>query len=68
MARRTGGVEPVGPVAVGQSDDPLGRAQPVEGGVPQQVLHHLGTERPSSEARFRHHTGVRMKKATFSGG
>ena len=66
---RAGRLEPAGVVPVGQADDALGGAEPVERVVGEQLTDHVLAGRARCPAAcLRHHCGVRMWKAIFSGG
>ena len=64
-----GGVEAVGSVAFGEAEDPLRGAQVVQRVIGQQPDRPARRRARRGPRRWvRHHTGVRMKNATFSGG
>ena len=65
---RAGGLEPAGLVLVGQVQHALGGAQPVERVVFQQPGDQRGAGRADLRGLLRHHDGVRIWNAIFSGG
>ena len=65
---RAGGLEPAGVVLVGQADDALGGAEPVKALSASSSPIRYSHDGPMPAACLRHHCGVRMWKAIFSGG
>lgn len=62
------GVHALGAMALGEPQDALGGAQVVQHVDRQEIVDTLATDGPQSAACLRHQAGVRMRKATLSGG